>query len=165
MPVNLKGRSFLTLRDYAPQEIRYLLDLSHDLKRKKRAGIPGDLLRGPNRNHRGGADEPHPGVGAVVYRVLGDQIDHPGHALLLKGEQAALKMLTVVQRLAEKDHISLLFQLLDDACHYLNGKAVAEITQDQADKVGGVGAKIGGGYVMHVAQGGDGGVDFFDRRL
>ena len=48
MPVNLKGRSFLTLRDYAPQEIRYLLDLSHDLKRKKRAGIPGDLLRGRN---------------------------------------------------------------------------------------------------------------------
>ena len=48
MPVNLKGRSYLTLKDFSPEEIRYLLDLSHDLKRKKRAGIPGDLLRGRN---------------------------------------------------------------------------------------------------------------------
>lgn len=48
MPVNLKGRSFLTLMDFNPQEIRYLLDLSHDLKQKKRAGIPGELLRGKN---------------------------------------------------------------------------------------------------------------------
>ena len=48
MPVNLKGRSFLTLMDFTPQEIRYLLDLSHDLKKKKRAGIPGELLRGKN---------------------------------------------------------------------------------------------------------------------
>ena len=39
MPVNLKGRSFLTLMDFTPEEIRYLLDLSHDLKSKKRAGI------------------------------------------------------------------------------------------------------------------------------
>lgn len=48
MPVNLKGRSFLTLMDFTPGEIRYLLDLGHDLKEKKRAGIPGDLLRGKN---------------------------------------------------------------------------------------------------------------------
>ncbi len=48
MPDNLKGRSYLTLKDFSPEEIRYLLDLSHDLKRKKRAGIPGDLLRGRN---------------------------------------------------------------------------------------------------------------------
>jgi len=48
MPVNLKGRSFLTLLDFTPAEIRYLLDLSFDLKRKKRAGIQGDLLAGRN---------------------------------------------------------------------------------------------------------------------
>ncbi len=48
MPVNLKGRSFLTLMDFTPQELRHLLDLGHDLKRKKRAGIPGALLRGKN---------------------------------------------------------------------------------------------------------------------
>ena len=46
MPVNLKGRSYLTLIDFSPEEIRHLLQLSHDLKRKKRAGIQGDLLRG-----------------------------------------------------------------------------------------------------------------------
>lgn len=48
MPVNLKGRSFLTLADFTPEEIRYLLDLSKDLKAKKRAGIKGDLLQGKN---------------------------------------------------------------------------------------------------------------------
>ena len=44
MPVNLKGRSFLTLKDYSPLEIRYLLDLSRDLKAKKRAGVKGSAL-------------------------------------------------------------------------------------------------------------------------
>jgi ornithine carbamoyltransferase len=44
MPVNLKGRSFLTLKDFTTEEIRYLLDLSRDLKAKKRAGIKGNLL-------------------------------------------------------------------------------------------------------------------------
>lgn len=48
MPVNLKGRSYLTLKDFSPEEIHFLLDLSEELKRKKRAGIPGDLLRGRN---------------------------------------------------------------------------------------------------------------------
>ena len=48
MAVNLKGRSFLTLMDFSPLEIRYLLDLAHDLKAKKRAGIHGELLRGKN---------------------------------------------------------------------------------------------------------------------
>ena len=48
MPVNSKGRSYLTLMDFTQQEIRYLLDLGHDLKRIKRSGIPGDCLRGKN---------------------------------------------------------------------------------------------------------------------
>ena len=42
MPVNLKGRSFLTLMDFTPGEIRYLLDLGYSLKAKKRSGIPGE---------------------------------------------------------------------------------------------------------------------------
>ena len=46
MAVNLKGRSFLTLEDFTPQEIRYLLDLGHDLKAKRRAGICGEALKG-----------------------------------------------------------------------------------------------------------------------
>ena len=48
MAVNLKGRSFLTLMDFTPEEIRYLLDLSADLKRKKRMGIKGNALEGKN---------------------------------------------------------------------------------------------------------------------
>ena len=44
MPVNLKGRSFLTLKDFTTEEIRYMLDLARDLKNKKRAGVKGDLL-------------------------------------------------------------------------------------------------------------------------
>ncbi|MDC7220527.1 MAG: ornithine carbamoyltransferase [Spirochaetales bacterium] len=48
MPINLQGRSLLTLKDFTPEEIRYLLDLARDLKNKKRAGIRGDLLAGRN---------------------------------------------------------------------------------------------------------------------
>lgn len=48
MAVNLKGRSFLTLMDFTPLEIRYMLDLSHDLKAKKRAGIRNEVLKGKN---------------------------------------------------------------------------------------------------------------------
>ncbi len=46
MAVNLKGKSFLTLMDLSPQEIRYLLDLGHDLKRKRRAGVWAPTLQG-----------------------------------------------------------------------------------------------------------------------
>jgi ornithine carbamoyltransferase len=48
MPVNLRGKNFITLKDFTPEEIRYMLDLSSDLKAKKRAGIKGDLLTGKN---------------------------------------------------------------------------------------------------------------------
>jgi len=48
MAVNLKGRSLLTLMDFTPVEIRYLLDLAHDLKAKKRAGIHNEVLKGKN---------------------------------------------------------------------------------------------------------------------
>ena len=48
MAVNLKGRHFLTLMDFTPEEIRYMLDLAHDLKAKKRAGFVGDTLKGKN---------------------------------------------------------------------------------------------------------------------
>jgi ornithine carbamoyltransferase len=48
MPVNLKGRNFLTLMDFTPEEIAYLLDLSADFKAKKRSGIKGASLAGKN---------------------------------------------------------------------------------------------------------------------
>lgn len=48
MAVNLKGRSFLTLMDFTPMEIRYLIDLAKDLKAKKRMGIYNHLLKGKN---------------------------------------------------------------------------------------------------------------------
>ena len=37
MGVNLSGRNFLKLLDFTPEEIRYLLELSADLKAKKHA--------------------------------------------------------------------------------------------------------------------------------
>ncbi|MFR7591228.1 MAG: ornithine carbamoyltransferase [Longibaculum sp.] len=46
--VNLKGRSFLTLKDYSKEEIRYLLDLAHKLKKAKKAGRIGKTLEGKN---------------------------------------------------------------------------------------------------------------------
>jgi ornithine carbamoyltransferase len=48
MAVNLKGRSLLTLMDFTTEEIRYLLDLAHDLKAKKRSGDSNYLLKGKN---------------------------------------------------------------------------------------------------------------------
>ncbi len=46
--MNLQGRDFLTLLDYTPEEISGLLDLAAELKAKKKAGIPHDVLRGKN---------------------------------------------------------------------------------------------------------------------
>ena len=46
--MDLKGRSFLTLKDYSAEEIRYLLDLAADLKAKKKAGELTPYLTGKN---------------------------------------------------------------------------------------------------------------------
>ena len=46
--MNLQGRSFLTLLDYTPEEISYLLDLAADLKAKKKAGIAHRMHEGKN---------------------------------------------------------------------------------------------------------------------
>lgn len=46
--MDLKGRDFLKLLDYTPEEMEYLLDRAADLKEKKRKGIPVDTLRGKN---------------------------------------------------------------------------------------------------------------------
>ena len=44
----LKGRNFLKLLDYTPEEIEYLLDLAADLKERKKKGIRVDYLTGKN---------------------------------------------------------------------------------------------------------------------
>ena len=46
--MDLKGRSFLTLKDFTPKEIEYLVDLAAEYKDKKKKGIPHDTLRGKN---------------------------------------------------------------------------------------------------------------------
>ena len=46
--MNLKGRNFLTLKDFTPDEIMYLVDLAADLKEKKKQGITGNSLKGKN---------------------------------------------------------------------------------------------------------------------
>ncbi|MDK2564468.1 ornithine carbamoyltransferase [Romboutsia sedimentorum] len=48
MAVNLRGRSFLKLLDFSSAEIRYLLDLSKNLKDLKRAGVVNKTLEGKN---------------------------------------------------------------------------------------------------------------------
>lgn len=40
MSINLKGRDFLTLLDFTPEEIQYLLDFSAELKAEKKGGKP-----------------------------------------------------------------------------------------------------------------------------
>lgn len=44
--MNLKGRSFLTLLDFTPEEITGLIDLAADLKAQKKSSIPHDTLHG-----------------------------------------------------------------------------------------------------------------------
>ena len=46
--MDLKGRNFLTLLDFNKEEIRYLLDLAHQLKAKKKSGVQGEELKGKN---------------------------------------------------------------------------------------------------------------------
>lgn len=46
--MNLKGRNFLTLKDFSPEEITYLIDLAADLKDKKKKGIPINHYVGKN---------------------------------------------------------------------------------------------------------------------
>ena len=44
----MKGRSFLKLLDFTPEEITQLIDTAADLKQKKKAGVPHDMLKGKN---------------------------------------------------------------------------------------------------------------------
>ena len=46
--MSLKGRHFLKLLDFTPEEIRQMLDLAAELKQKKKAGIPHRLCEGKN---------------------------------------------------------------------------------------------------------------------
>ena len=46
--MNLKGRNFLTLKDFTPEEITYMIDLAADLKAKKKAGELHEYYRGKN---------------------------------------------------------------------------------------------------------------------
>ena len=48
MSINLKGRNFLTLLDYTPEENEYHISLAADLKAKKKAGIPHKMCEGKN---------------------------------------------------------------------------------------------------------------------
>ena len=46
--MDLKGRDFLTLKDFTPEEITYMLDLAADLKMKKKNGEPAEYCKGKN---------------------------------------------------------------------------------------------------------------------
>ena len=46
--MNLKGKSFLKLLDFTPEEIAWLLELAADFKAKKKAGIPHKIHEGKN---------------------------------------------------------------------------------------------------------------------
>ena len=48
MSFNLRNRNFLKLLDFTPQEIKFLLDLSLDLKKAKYAGTEQQRLKGKN---------------------------------------------------------------------------------------------------------------------
>jgi ornithine carbamoyltransferase len=45
---SLKNRSFLTLLDFTPEEIKYYIDLAAKLKRDKKAGVEKQTMKGKN---------------------------------------------------------------------------------------------------------------------
>lgn len=48
MQFNLKGRHFLRLMDFTPQEVQYLIDLAAELKKAKKSGVEKQTLKGKN---------------------------------------------------------------------------------------------------------------------
>lgn len=46
LPTNLRGRSFLALKDFSPEEIRLMIDVAHELKKQKKAGEPHRIHEG-----------------------------------------------------------------------------------------------------------------------
>ena len=48
MAIDLKGRSFLTLKDFTAEEIEYLIDLAMELKEKKKKGIFEKRMKNKN---------------------------------------------------------------------------------------------------------------------
>ena len=46
--MDFKGRSFLKLLDFSPEEIECLIDFAGELKNKKKMGIPHRLCEGKN---------------------------------------------------------------------------------------------------------------------
>lgn len=48
MSINLRNRNFITLKDFSKEEILYLLDLAHNLKKAKYAGNEQQKLKGKN---------------------------------------------------------------------------------------------------------------------
>ena len=46
--MDLYGRNFLTLKDFSKEEIRYFLDLAHQLKKDKKEGKTSNSLAGKN---------------------------------------------------------------------------------------------------------------------
>ena len=77
MAFNLHNRSFLTLLDFTPREIRFLLDLSRDLKRAKYGGYEQQHIRGRNRDHLREGLHADPGV------VRGGRVDQGAHVTYL----------------------------------------------------------------------------------
>lgn len=48
MSINLRGKNFLAVEDLTPDQIRYLLDLAHQLKAEKKSGIDQKRFLGKN---------------------------------------------------------------------------------------------------------------------
>ncbi|GGO58408.1 ornithine carbamoyltransferase [Roseovarius pacificus] len=92
MAYNLKNRHFLTLRDFTPQEIAFLLKLAADLKAAKYAGTEVPMLRGKEialifekdstRTRVGFEVAAHDQGATVTY--LGPSGNHMGHKETVK---------------------------------------------------------------------------------
>ncbi len=86
--MNLKGRNFLTLKEFKPEEIMYLLVLASELKSKKKAGELHEYYKGKNI--------------ALIFEKTAQEPDVPLRWLPMILEWAVHILIRKVLRLAKK---------------------------------------------------------------
>lgn len=109
--MNLKGRNFLTLKDFTKEEIQYLVSLAAELKAKKKQGVLVDTLRGKNI--------------ALIFEKPVPEPDVPLKPLLMTLEWVLLIWTQRVLRLEKKRVSKILQECLEEFMMELSIVAMA----------------------------------------
>ena len=145
MAFNLKNRSFLTLRDYSPKEIAFLLKLAADLKAAKYAGTERPVLQGKDIALIFEKSSTRTRVGFEVAAENGEVIGEVDNVVLVDGSEMAVVGIGGFLGLGEHDVALPLTDLTADAADDTKLKAsgytkaqleaMAEFDPEAADEV------------------------------